>query len=219
VFIHGRGQIVGVLWRTHFIRKQFVFVQVCPRWQQGKIVVRCGSNHRDIGSGSASAVDQGRGYVPSLVAIWGRPFFLFKLTDVNEGSLGRLGSIKCVSECLVGLFQSLPLEPSNGENAQRSPHYGIAERMGFILLGTTLGLFGIGRIYRRQQDTDNRPYETRNDGRWAIVTAVVLIVGWLACIYGAILFLTTTDDLASLDRCSEDISVLAVVIPAWNSAT
>jgi hypothetical protein len=84
--------------------------------------------------------------------------------------------------------------------------------VGIALLGASLGLFGIARIYRRQQDANSRPYEARNDGRWAVATAVVLIFGWLACIYGAILLMTGFDDLASLDRRSGDIRVLAVVI-------
>ncbi len=143
----------------------------------------------------------------------------FEAVEENGGAFGRTKS-------LVSFFQSPPLEPpytnrSGGrqDDTNRSPYDRIAEGMGLIMLGTILSLFGIARIYGRGQESNGRPDQTGNEWRWAAVTAIVLIVGWVACIYGMILFLPAVSELASVSHVSNtrtisDISQSLEVTPA-----
>ncbi len=136
--------------------------------------------------------------------------------DVHEGALNFFVCRERVLESAISFFQSEPLQngyahsrSSSKKDAYGGPYYRIAKGAAFLLLCFILGSFGIVRI--RQDSCDDNPNQ-RNDKRRAAITALALVIGWVAGVYGTILILPGVAELTAFNRRSEDVRVLPIVV-------
>jgi Z1 domain len=75
----------------------------------------------------------------------------------------------------------------------------------YILCCGLFGALGIVRIYNLSKDDSQKRYDSSKEGWRALTIAIALIGGWLCGIYGTVLILSATQELASLNRSYENV--------------
>src|ERR1700676_3750850 len=120
----------------------------------------------------------------------------FDFRSSNPRTLLKSVGGQGIFEGVVSLVQGKILEITDADRYGRGnkypdsgPYYRIAEGAFLFLCCGLVGGFGIVRIYNLSNDSSHQRHDSSKDRRRAAVTAFLLIVGWVAGIYGTFFFL------------------------------
>ena len=124
------------------------------------------------------------------------------------------------AEGFFGFLQCTPLQNANANQTQRErgyayvgPYRRITPPLALFSLSIVLVAAGVVHIHRLcDEDADEQQTGDAPEWRQVSVAAALFFGGWMLGVYSTTLLLPAIFNLASLDRRSEDIGVLPVVV-------